>query len=223
MAKFHGNIFNRALGSIGGQTFSVAAYRGGKIQTGRQRVAPANPNTAAQQNARRNLADTIYIATEVQNYEGFKIWDEAANKLPAFQSLCSILQGVKTVEANHYQFTDAPLTIQRGQVAAQTITEISVDSADGIYKVTTGTGPGKTSTHDVLVGFAVPSSSITPQQPNPRTNDIEMNRSNASSFYVDISNYPGGQNGIFLCLWVLNIDIVGRKRYAPITFALFNQ
>lgn len=85
MARFNGNIFNRALGSIGGQTFSQARDRRGKVQTGRQRVAPANPKTSAQQEARQRIGFASNLLGQIPAYSGSPAWSVLPTHLPNFQ------------------------------------------------------------------------------------------------------------------------------------------
>lgn len=101
MAKFNGNIFNRALGSIGGQTFSQAAYRGGKLQTGRQRVAPTNPRTPAQVQQRNRIGFVSHLLRQVPTQARAEVWRGITTRLPLFQRFqMYLIDGMKLVVNN---------------------------------------------------------------------------------------------------------------------------
>lgn len=92
MAKFRGNIWTKAAGSIGSITFSKARNRDGKIQTARERVVPLNPQTPGQVSARQELASSNFIAKDIGPSLYESDWDRAISKLPGYQSLVSTMQ-----------------------------------------------------------------------------------------------------------------------------------
>lgn len=95
MAKFDFGIFSKAGGSIGGTTFSRARDRQGKVQTARQRVAPSNPQTAAQTAVRDNFRDTLDIVRTVGSEVYQEDFDRSISKLPGYQSMFSVFQRSK--------------------------------------------------------------------------------------------------------------------------------
>lgn len=116
MAKFSGNIFNRARGSIGGNTFSQARYRKGKLQTGRQRVTPANPKTPAQESQRDILAACLAIVRNAGQIIYRNQWNNQISKLPGYQSLMSVLMHMSSTTTEEVDVSGFYPTIQSGEL-----------------------------------------------------------------------------------------------------------
>lgn len=108
VAKFSGNIFNRAAGSIGGQTFSQARYRGGKLQTGRQKTSPSNPD-ADPQKATRNRFRLISEQMKFLNKNFLNpAFRGTVQNLAPFQALQSILLNVTAPGVHGATILSAP-------------------------------------------------------------------------------------------------------------------
>lgn len=223
MAKFNGNIFNRALGSIGGNTFSQARYRGGKVQTGRQRVAPANPQTPSQQTVRTNFRDSILISSLIRGEDIYPAFDYAVSKLPAFQSITSIFQHVKRLQNGQIiAFKEYP-TVAKSNLQGQRITFAQGDQS-GVWQVNTQQGQGSIAHPDDLVwilGIGSPiSSSVTPTR---RVGFETAQRQFATTITADFSTVDGAtQNVLFLSV-TENRSASASNRYSAISFFLSSQ
>lgn len=108
MAKFNGNIFNRAAGSIGGNTFSQARYRGGKLQTARQRVSPSNPRTNPQKIQRSRVKLVSSELKQINFTHAREAFRNSVAKLPSFQALQKILIDATKGGVNSAFFNQTP-------------------------------------------------------------------------------------------------------------------
>jgi hypothetical protein len=91
MAKQSGGLFGIVSGSVAGLTFSAARGRKGKLVTVREKVDPANPQTA-DQTAQRNKFTTCLDVVRAWGADVYSVWfNRAVEQLAGFQSLMSIL------------------------------------------------------------------------------------------------------------------------------------
>jgi hypothetical protein len=91
MAKVTGGILGRASGKVSGIVFGGARSRTGKVVTAREKVIPANPNTASQQAQRSNFQAALAIVRGFGPDVYSDHFNRAIGQLPGFQSLMSIV------------------------------------------------------------------------------------------------------------------------------------
>ena len=109
MAVITGGVTGRPAGKLAGVIFGAARSRTGKVVTAREKVRPANPNTAAQQAHRNNFALGIASVRGIGPSEYQEYWNRAVGQLPGFQSLMSILMDVTSETGDLTAPPDTPL------------------------------------------------------------------------------------------------------------------
>jgi len=93
VAIVEGGILGNPRGKTGGVVFGAARSRNGKVVTARQKVTPANPQTAAQ-TAQRNKFATALDGVRQAGPDIYSVdWNRSIGQLPGFQSLQSIFLG----------------------------------------------------------------------------------------------------------------------------------
>lgn len=90
MSSITGGIFSRPKGTTGGLVFGAARSRTGKVVTIREKVDPANPNTAGQVTQRTIFSETLTIVRTLGAAIYQVGWNRAIGQLPGFQSMMSV-------------------------------------------------------------------------------------------------------------------------------------
>jgi hypothetical protein len=139
MAKVTGGILGRASGKVSGIVFGGARGRTGKVVTAREKVIPANPNTASQQAQRSNFQAALAIVRGFGPDVYQDCYNRAIGQLPGFQSLMSVVLNNRNEDGTfkappatplgtlHYPTT---LTITSDAVAGQVDVIWSVELGD---------------------------------------------------------------------------------------------
>lgn len=90
MGQLDGGITGVMTGKVAGIVGSKARGRRGTINTVRQYVRPANPNTPDQQTQRSKFGDALFIVRALGPSIYQSDFNRAVNQLPGFQSLMSV-------------------------------------------------------------------------------------------------------------------------------------
>lgn len=203
MAKFRGNIFTIARGSVGSMTFSVARDRTGKVQTARQRTVPINPNTPGQVSARDNLTDTVDIVRNVRSQVNQSVFDRSVSKLPAYQSLVSTYNRHKQIVGTDVVVQSRPPTTGQGPLAPLSFIGSSRDGANE-YTLQFSRGSGDINASDELeIGV------ITREFPVVDINGDRFQSFNypgnpASPVLFDMGGFPGADTGVLIFTFYQN-------------------
>lgn len=218
MAKFKGNIWTKARGSIGSITFSEARDRKGKVQTARDRVTPLNPQTTNQTNARNNLTDSVFIVRGIQSQVGLAPFDRGISKLPGYQGLMSTYQKSKTANSSNITFDSVPpdwFTDAPHHVSISSI----VNNNDGTYDISFsidngGLPPGL----GLLIGACtrrIPIGSLETY----RFQKYFTTTDGATSIEIDLGGFPTEDSGCFVFLYVFDQGLF-TTRVSNITWGL---
>lgn len=92
MSIVTGGIFGQVRGKSGGIVFSAARTKNGKVNTAKQFVIPANPNTPDQQTQRTKFSDSVAIIRQLGPSVYQSYWNRAVGQLPGYQSLVSLFK-----------------------------------------------------------------------------------------------------------------------------------
>lgn len=219
MAKFEGNIWSKAAGSIGSITFSQARARQGKIQTARDRVIPTNPQTPQQMSARDNLSDSVFIARAIANGPDSTAFDRAVSKLPAYQSLMSIYQKAKAVDGTDIVVDGEPARIPRSDLPEVFVSGF-VHSGSGEYQISFSLSTGASITPNAMVVGA-----ITRVMPRSDIQTFRFQRFTfspvpSSPVFVDMGGFPNQTSGLLFHVYTRLVDGSGARFYSPINWHL---
>lgn len=193
MAKFAGNIFTKARGSIGSTTFSEARDRQGKVQTARQRVTPINPQTPDQVSARDNMSDSVFLVKGIIARGLASPFDRSVSKLPAYQSLLSLYQNAKSVVGSNIVVQGEPITIPGGDQFFFDISSV-VNFNDGTYTINHEAVPAN---HRAVFGVITRSMPVADISTFRFENFSNSSQGDQQSF-VDMGGFPGQNSGILV-------------------------
>jgi len=221
MARFFGNIWGQALGSIGGTTFSLARDRKGKVQTARQRVIPANTQSTAQVKARANIKDSTRIAREFNADFSFAAFDYAVSKLPGYQSIVSILTNAKTVGTSTLVFNPVDYIIPRGLPSRPHFTSTNHVSG-GEYTFTVTVAGDPLPSNYVLNLFAMAKVADYDPAPSFRTQDFQYSQPFTGTLGFDIGGFGHESEGAFAIAFFSAPSSYDASTISDIVFVSFN-
>jgi len=220
MAKFKGNIWTKARGSIGSITFSEARDRKGKVQTARDRVTPLNPQTTNQTKARDNLTDSVFIVRGIQSQIGLEPFDRGISKLPGYQGLMSTYQKSKYLNSSAIIFNSEPPDWFTGAPHLVTISSI-VNNYDGTYVVNFTVDSGNLpSSYGLMVGACIRYMPLTDIQ-TYRFQKFFIESAGSNSIEIDLGGYSNETSGCFVFIY-LYYDSPKTGRVSNITWGLQN-
>lgn len=215
MAKFAGNIFTKARGSIGSTTFSEARDRQGKVQTARQRVTPLNPQTPDQVSARDNMSDSVFMVRGILARDYAFNFNRSVSKLPAYQSLLSIYQNVKLVVGTDIVIQGEPLPIPASDQFGNNIVNV-INFNDGTYTVNHLPIPS---------GFRMVIGAVTRIMPVTdiatfRFEDFINSSAGSSSTDLDMGGFPGQNSGVLVFAFLIPNSPAPAQATSPIRWKL---
>lgn len=202
MAKFRGNIWTRAAGSIGSITFSKARTREGFVQTARDRVVPLNPQTPAQVSARAKLSSSNFIARTLGPSAYQSDWDRAISKLPGYQSLVSMLQAASIHDTGNIDLVNSPPDSPLGNLHFPDTFAVA-HSGSGLWAVDWSTELGENGANDdELQIYGI---QVSQDQDIPSGRDILNESGNATRsdgfWEIDADGVPGATTELFYIAW----------------------
>jgi len=218
MAKFKGNIWTKARGSIGSITFSEARDRKGKVQTARDRVTPLNPQTTNQTNARNNLTDSVFIVRGIQSQIGLEPFDRGISKLPGYQGLMSTYQKSKFNNGTAIYFDSEPPDWFTGAPHSVTISSI-VNNDDGTYVVNFTVDSGNLPYRfGLMVGACTRKLPIGSLQ-TYRFQKFFIESTGSNSIEIDLGGFPTEDAGCFVFIYLYSSSLQ-TERVSNITWGL---
>lgn len=219
MAKFEGNIFTKAGGSIGSITFSRARDRQGKVQTARERVIPINPQTAPQTNARDNMRDSVRIVRYIVSRGYAGVFDRSVSKLPGYQSLISIYQNNKTNDGTNITFVSTPPDIRRGRNINLQIVSV-VNHGGGEYEINFSVSGEPVESTDELVIMCVCRSISSPGTGGFRSEIFTVSPPLGTQTFVDMGNFLGEESGLFFGAFIHRVGTNDPSSAGAVTWNL---
>lgn len=225
MARFAGNIFTKARGSIGSNTFSEARDRQGKIQTARQRVIPLNPRTPSQVSARANFSNTLNIIRDLGPVYYQIDWNRSISKLPGYQSLFSVLQKSKSESAGIVTVDNPQPPVILGGLKSTNFGFSRVSAIELIINWSPAAS-GNQQASDELRGFIVPSPYNTGTPAGDRVFPFGLNQGAAirsdGSVALEYSDLGPNPNDIYVFAWFQSQTLPSSQQAGRASIVLLN-